>query len=342
MGLIAGLGLLVIGVTGSLLVFAKELETFFNPQFMRVEKVTNERLPMDTLLASANRALPDYEITGWLPRHEHPHWADVIYMIRRGTDEWKVGTVDQFTGNLVASPRDLDATLTGWLLELHYKFFADHTGMLITAALAVVLCLSGITGVWLYRDFWKSIFRLRWRASARIFFSDLHKMIGITSVAFNLLLGFTGAYWNFTHVIGEWISGEHEQPKLSNRLYAGAISLEALIVEGENRLPGFRANYISLPNEPKAPITLWGAFTPHNPLRSPYGSTVVFDAQTGAFQTATDIRAQGWWTQAVDAFEPLHFGTFGGLPVKILWFFGGLTPGLLAISGSLIWWKRRL
>jgi len=62
--------------------------------------------------------------------------------------------------------------------------------------LAAVLCLLGLSGVWIYRDFWANFTRLRWRASRQIFLSDLHKTAGITSVVFNLILGFTGAYWN--------------------------------------------------------------------------------------------------------------------------------------------------
>lgn len=340
MGLVAGLGLLVIGVTGSLLVFAKELETVFNPKFMRVEQVPSERLSLDQLLAAASRELPGYEVAGWLIRHDDPQLADVLYLIRHDTDQWRVGILDPYTGEILATPREYTATLTGWLLELHYQFFADHAGMIITAVLAVLLCGLGVTGLWLYREFWRNFIRLRWRASGRIFFSDLHKTVGISSVAFNLVLGFTGAYWNVTHVVGEWVNDEHDQPKVVGRMYGDAISLESIVAEGEHRIPGFRANFISLPNEAGAPITLWGKVKSSNPFRGTYGSTVVFDAQNGAFKQASDIRKAGLWAQFVDMFEPVHYGNFGGLPVKILWCAGGLAPGILGVSGFLIWWKR--
>lgn len=342
LGLIAGLGLLVIGMTGSLLVFREELESLVNPKFIRVEPAATGRLPLDTLLTSVNQALPEYEVTGWLVRHEERELADVIYVIGHGTDEWQVATLDPYTGNLLASPRKGTDTLSGWLLELHYAFFADHTGVFIAGLLAVMLCLLGVSGLWLYRDFWRNFFRLRWRASARIFLSDLHKTVGISSVVFNLILGFTGAYWNLTHVIGEWIQGEHEHAKMSGRLYGEALSLDAVMKDAATQLAGFRGNFISLPSEPEAGVTLWGSATPDNPFRSPYGSTVMFDAQTGAFKAANDIRAAGWWMQFTDMFRPLHYGTFGGLPVKILWSLGGLTPGILAVSGFLIWRKRRV
>jgi uncharacterized iron-regulated membrane protein len=36
----------------------------------------------------------------------------------------------------------------------------------------------------------------------------------------------------------------------------------------------------------------------------------------------------------------LHFGRFSGWPVKALWTVLGLAPALLAITGTLMWWRR--
>lgn len=342
LGLVAGLGLLVIGLSGSLLVFHEELEALLNPELVLVEPSPAGRLPLDTLLAHAQRQLPDHEITGWLPRYEASAAADVLYVIRRGDKEWLVATLDPYTGRLLASPRLGTTTLTGWLIDLHYAFFADHAGMLAAAVFGLLLLALGVTGVWLYRDFWKNFFTLRWRRGARILFSDLHKFVGITTVTFNLVLGFTGAYWNFTHVVGEWLAGEHEQKKIEQRLYAPTLSLDAVARDAAQRLPGFRGNFISLPSDPAAPtVTLWGAVEPHGWLTSPYGSTVVYDARTGAHQSTHDLRAAGVWARIVDSFRPLHFGDFGGLPVKLLWALGGLAPGALALTGFAIWRQRR-
>ena len=68
---------------------------------------------------------------------------------------------------------------------------------------------------------------------------------------------------------------------------------------------------------------------------------MTFNSQTGAFEDLLDIRTSGLWNQISDAFMPLHYGTFGALPVKILWSIGGLAPGILAVTGFLLWWKRK-
>lgn len=350
LGLVAGLGLLVIGLTGSLLIFHEELELLFNPEMVRVEPASigrsdtspSNRLPLDTLLAHAQRQLPDHEVTGWLPQYEAPHLADLLYVIERGNNEWLVATLDPYTGNLLASPRLGSTTLTGWLLDLHYMFLADHVGMFLAGLFGVMLCVLGASGVWMYREFWKNFFTLRWNRGARILFSDLHKFTGIASVAFNLILGFTGAYWNLTHLVGHWINGDPPQPKIEQRLYPETLSLDALARDAAQRLPGFRGNFISLPSDPAAPaVIFWGTIEPRGRFTGPYGSTVSYDPQTGAHTATSDLRTQGWWARFADSFTPLHYGTFGGLTVKILWSLGGLTPGLLGITGFLIWLRRR-
>ena len=341
LGLIAGLGLLIIGVTGTALVFRDQLDGIFAAERMRVVPTAEGRLPWDQLLTSAEKAWPDYVIAGFGPRRE-ADLADLVYVKERGSEEFRATTLNPYTGEAMGNPIHGRETLTGFLLELHYTWFADHIGMLVTGILAVMLCLLGATGVWLYRDFWKSFFTLRWGKSARIILSDTHKMVGISTVPINLILGFTGAYWNITHVAAEGLLHvEHEVPVIEGRLYSDKISLDVMTVEAKKQISGFQVNWISFPTEPGTDITLWGSASPDNPLSGYYGSTATFDAQTGALKSHNDLRTTGLWARTVDAFTPLHYGTFGGWPIKIIWSLAGLTPGILAVSGFLIWRSRQ-
>src|SRR5207249_4225604 len=42
----------------------------------------------------------------------------------------------------------------------------------------------------------------------------------------------------------------------------------------------------------------------------------------------------------VQSMAPLHYGSFGGHGTRVLWIFMGLVPGVLSISGFLMWWSR--
>ena len=341
LGLIAGLGLLVIGLTGSLLVFHEEIDGLLSPAQVTAAPSVSGRLSYDSLLKSINQALPGFQVSGWR-LSANPARADQVYVVKEGTSTWQFVWLDPYTGAVRGDPVEEETTFTGWLLELHYAFLGDHVGMVIVGLFGVLLCLLGITGVLLYRHFWRHFFTLRWGKSARIFFSDLHKMIGISSVAFNLILGFTGAWWNLSHIVEHLIEGDDpEAERVTGRLYADTLSFHQLVRDAETKVPGFRLSYLDFPAPPGTDVTLYGSASDAGPLRSRYGSTVLFDGKSGELKEITDVREAGLWAQFLDSFTPLHFGTFGGLPIKILWCLGGLTPGLLSVSGFMIWYRRR-
>jgi len=343
LGLIAGLGLVIIGLTGSLLVFKEELDGVIAKDLVTIPDASRPRLDHDTFLANLQARVPDHLIAGW-GRSPRAGRADAVYVVPLGASEGKMLYVDPTTG----IPRNPDIsrneTTTDWLLELHYSFLADHTGEWIAGILATALCLLGITGVWIYRGFWKTLFKLRWKKSARIFFSDLHKMVGISSTLFNLLLGFTGAWWNLSHLIGHLVEGDAPEPVVTSitRNWGDDVSINKLVDAARLKLPGYQENWVELPVTKDGDITLYGDIQGQSPLRSPYGSTVIFDGATGELKSAVSAASSGAWDQILDSFKPLHYGTFGGLPVKILWSLGGLAPGILAVSGALMFWKRKI
>jgi uncharacterized iron-regulated membrane protein len=308
-----------------------------------VDPAGRERLSYDVLLTSAKKGVPGYEVMGW-DKASAPDHADLAYVVKHGTDKWLGITVNPYSGEVLAKPMERTETITGWMLELHYSFLADHTGEFIAGFCAALLCLLGITGVWLYRGFWKTFFTLRWGRSARIFFSDFHKMVGISSVAFNLILGFTGAWWNLGHLIGHLLEEEASEAAgpqmITKAYYAESLSMDGLVKKAQEKIPDFTPGFISLPSAPELGITLYGQ-AGDGLLASGYGSTVLFDQQTGEVKEVKDLRQAGTWAKFEDAFRPLHYGNFGGIPVKILWSIGGLTPGILAVTGFIMWWKRR-
>lgn len=344
MGLIAGLGLVLIGLTGVLLVFMDELDSLLFPAAHRVEATAEGRLPLRALVNAAEDQLPGYAVTGWDPQYENPARADGFYVIAYGTHDWLYATANPYTGDVLSGPLEPVRTLRASVLELHYTFLLGDTGMAITGALGVLLCLLGVSGLWLYRRFWKTLFRLRLRSSLRMLTGDIHRLTGVLSVGFNLLLGFTGAYWNLSHVIEDLLQPHlppAEEFVVPGRLLPRELDLDALLVDAQTRIPGFETHYVSLPWAPEGAVTLWGQFGGAGWFRSPHGSQVAYQSTDGTFTSANDIRTQSTWAQVVDAFEPLHYGNFGGLPVKIVYGLAGCAPAVLAISGVMIWWQRR-
>ena len=342
LGLTAGLGLLVIGLTGSLLMFSSEIDGLLRPGTVKTSPAPGGRLPMDTLIERAGSAHKDRVLTGWEIYSDDPSATDRVWIRKEGVEHWEFFHLDPYTGNLLSSPEASSGHLTGWLLELHYTFLADHIGMLAAGLFALILFLLGLTGLWLYRDFWKHFLRFRWGKSARILFADFHRFIGITSVVFNLILGFTGAWWNLSHLIGHLGEEEPAEVVEGSRLpRAQWASVSEMLNKAPGVIDGFTTRYISLPGPDAPEVKLFGQHGEPGPLRGIYGSSITFSALTGRVIERDDIRDAPVSRQVYDSFMPLHYGTFGGWPVKILWCLGGLTPGMLAITGFVVWRRRQ-
>lgn len=346
LGLLAGLGLLVIGVTGSALVFREEMMDALHPRVEQAVEKEGAALGIDTLVARARAQLPGQEVVAWdtLMHQGKAHALAVVHL--DNPKEWRWIDADPTTGNLLPEHELTRAEkIFDWTLELHYALLMGDWGVVIAGVLAVLLCLLGISGVVLYRNFWKNFFTLRWGRSARIFSSDLHKMVGISSVAFNLMLGITGAWWNLptlkTLLKDEPVTTNENASTF--KLYNTKLSFEALAQEAAKRLPGLDPTkvYLSLPPREEH-IELTGSVVSSGRFVDEYNSSVTFDAQTGAVLKVTDFRNASLLTKFEAIMGPLHFGTFGGWPVKLLWCVLSLAPGILAVSGFVIWYRRRV
>jgi uncharacterized iron-regulated membrane protein len=74
------------------------------------------------------------------------------------------------------------------------------------------------------------------------------------------------------------------------------------------------------------------------PLTKRLLTVALVDARTGEL---TDIRPMPWYMQALLLSQPLHFGDYGGLPMKILWAVLDLITVIVLATGVYLWLARR-
>jgi uncharacterized iron-regulated membrane protein len=70
-------------------------------------------------------------------------------------------------------------------------------------------------------------------------------------------------------------------------------------------------------------------------------SRVRLDARTGAVAGVELGSRAPLSRKAAWAVGPLHFGTWGGTPVRVIYVVGALTPPFLALTGLVFWLRRR-
>ncbi|WP_462169904.1 PepSY-associated TM helix domain-containing protein [Pseudoalteromonas xiamenensis] len=216
LGLIIAIPLLVISLTGSILVFKEELDHLIMPELAKVNAQVGTRLPYDQLNTLLKNRFRDYEIGSW-EIFDDGQTADRIYLIKHGTLDWYKVYLDQYAGAIRSEPVPVNFYLTDWLLDLHYKFLIGETGLWITGVASIILLFMGISGLVIYRQFWKKFFSLRLNVKRTAFFSDLHKLTGIWSAPILLVLGFTGAYWNISEIIHHQFEHHDEEKVVTGR-----------------------------------------------------------------------------------------------------------------------------
>jgi uncharacterized iron-regulated membrane protein len=175
---------------------------------------------------------------------------------------------------------------------------------------------------------------------------DLHKVAGMITVAFLAIIAFTGVCWNLPALTDPVIhavmlSSKHIEPV--SKPIAGKTSLplsETFLAKADTALPGERITYLSLPTKANEIFSVtkhflgdWSEWGDHK---------VYFDQYSGEVVKIGTHRTQSAAERFTNTFSALHYGYFGGLPTRIFYFFVGLAPTFLLITGFAMWRYRKL
>lgn len=346
LALIAFIPVLIVSITGSLLVFKYEIDTLLMADKVNVANADLPRQSIDVLLKHVNNHIaPDYEAISWALFPDEIGRADVVFIrpalstdSTSGHDDWKYLIIDPFSGKVLADPVPFDSYITDWLLQLHFNFLLKDIGIAMGLGIALLFAAIAITGFILYRNFWKAFFTLRWKSRLIVYFSDLHKMIGIVTSPVLLLLALTGGYWNAMELLEH--AGEHKEQN-HQIFYNTNLALQPLIEDSVSRIDGFKPTYIVLPYEEGLSIAIYGFYPNDFFLASDYSSVVTYDPFTGSHESTTKSADAAGLHQFVDSFRKIHFGHFAGLTSRIIWCIIGLAPLVLTITGLTLWYKRK-
>ena len=74
------------------------------------------------------------------------------------------------------------------------------------------------------------------------------------------------------------------------------------------------------------------------PLTSRIFTPVLVDVRSGL---VTSSRQFPWYIHALEVSRPLHFGDYGGRPLKIIWAILDIAFIAVLASGLTLWWKKR-
>lgn len=345
-GIVTGLLLFIVCFSGAVVVFKNEIDLWANPSLAQLPR-SDKPASLDAVMVQLQTRYPGATVeTIALPDAVNPSYF--AFVRERGapaSTRTKVA-IRSDTGTVVGP---VDSQLGQYLRMLHvFLFFGPRWIVGFLGAAMLVLIATGIV---IHRKILAELFTQRWGRSFRVVMSDLHKSAGIWGLGFHILIAATGAWMGlaplfeqgYKYVTTSAVAATAAKP--ARKAATGAAepvpmqSLDALYATAQQAVPGLEARYVSLRR--------WGTSTAEagftGSLSGHLASTARVDinATNGMPKKVHDPRTAGFWSLVNGLMEPLHFGDFGGLALKWLYFFLGMTPAFLSISGTLIWLDAR-
>jgi uncharacterized iron-regulated membrane protein len=339
LALVCGVFIVIMGLSGSILVFRTDLERTFLPAVTAPAVSTGSAaLDLGTLLDRYRASHPGAIVRSIaLPA---PGTRDAIILVTAGGSDPGRVYLDPATGRELGR-RTSDSDWIARLTNLHHTLFADghsFTG-LIGAALSI-MCLTGIITWWPGRNALPRSPAFRFRRSGRLGARDLHHLFGFWSFVLLFVLAFTGTVFTWRDAynrVAAGISGRDRAPaQIKIEGDATDADLNAALAAARRAVPAGVPTLIRTALKPGDPIII--RLKLDGELRRA-GSTQVFidaDSQVAQIDRLADAALA---FQIVDAFAPIHCAEVGGLPVKVLWTFVGIVPVVLFVSGFRIWWR---
>ncbi len=336
LGLLAGIFILVMGLTGSLIVFDDEIEDLIQRDVI-YQPESSQPISLDKAYASITEAHPNWDVRfKFIPEKAN---RTIEAEIRR-PDARRILYIHPATGEIL---RDLDShnTFSYWMLKLHYQLHSGFAGEVILLIAGVMFICSLITGFWFYRKaVWRVLtFKIRPRfRNLKSVSSELHRSVGVWALIFNLITAVTGTFILLTIVISN--AKKTGEPEPLPAPPAVEVSLDQMMEKARQTYPGFDPSYISMPSKEGGKITFYGHMDTDLAIHYKFSNYVKYDPQTGSESGSFFIKGQPFTTHLYSITYPLHFGDWGGIFIKMLYSFFGIAPAILTITGFIIWRQR--
>jgi len=344
MGLISGALMLVIVLSGVYLVYRAELDRWLNPE-IRTRPLAPHPVSIDAMLRSARVEFPAYNV-GYLmfPVDDR---APFVAFLREVTPAGEVIRhqvyLDVGTGRVIGHRLSYHF-LSDWMVRVHEGLWLpDFWGEPLVAVLGIVLALSGLTGLWVYRrKIWDA---LRFRKSAERI-GRLHSHLGVWSLIFAIVLGVTGTMLNYTSLR----VFAHTAPPVPLmgvdwKMFDRIPSIDALVAESHRVFPELEAHYVYFPKS--GPSDMSSDFIKVSGRAPGAGllgaSSYVTFAVSPVIKVLGhyDARQASWAKKLLMMTATVHYGDFAGNASKILYVIGGLALAFLAGSGLWIGLRPR-
>jgi len=338
--------MLVLCITGLPLVFRDEIDAALQARPYAAEMPEGTPVKsIDSIIAEGKSLYPTkhLQFVFWDPERPHLIGLGVGEDFDSTLDKVQRVFFDDRTGQVLGSV-PAEGGVTDFIWKLHRSLCTGIVGDLFLSIMSLAFLASIVSGVVVYGPMARRIgFGIVRKArAARIRWLDVHNLVGSTTLAWALIVGATG----FINTLEAPFFGIWNQmtvpallaPYKGQPLPATRSSVDDAVAAARTALPGMTPTSVGFPE------SRFGS--PRHYLIWMHGSSlltarmftpVLVEADTGKLATA---RRFPWYMQALEISRPLHFGDYGGMPLKVLWALLDLLTIVVLGSGIYLWVAR--
>ncbi|THF59440.1 PepSY-associated TM helix domain-containing protein [Pseudothauera rhizosphaerae] len=252
-------------------------------------------------------------------------------------------------GRLQAPPR---TPWTRFLRDHHYHLHLPAPyGAWAVGAVGTLLLASLLSGLLAHRRIFRDAFRLRRGGSRRVSLADLHNRIGVWALPFHLIVSLTGSLLGLAGLIVMLLAlaayqGDQDravaallgpQPG-SDHAAAPLPETVPMLREIERSTPGATITSVVFQHVGTAGQLV--SIATAEPRHLARNERWTFDGQ-GNFLAKAGFTDGSVGMRIYGMLQPLHFGTYGGIGLKLIYVALGLGMCLVVATGPMLWLARR-
>ena len=352
--LICTLFLFMLCVTGLPLIFHEEIDSAFSaePEALTAPLAGFDSAPLMTFDDVLDKALA--QRAGDTPLYMSFDTDRPVVNVTTGSsssvadNEMSFFPIDRRNGDIIAPEVAGEQGVMDFILRLHTDMLMGLPGMLFLGLMGFLFVIALISGLFLYAPFMARLRfgEIRRQRNPRAKWTDYHNLIGIVTITWALVVGTTGIINTLTDPLTEiWQASELDTENSANsgNVYTGELaSIDAALATARKASPDKFIQFVAFPgvaysNDRDMAIFMQG----ETELTKSMLTVVLVNAATGELEGVQDMP---WYMKALLYSQPLHFGDYGGLAMKIIWAIFDLALIFMLATGLYLWkrkWTKR-
>jgi uncharacterized iron-regulated membrane protein len=339
--------ILLVCFSGTLAVFHEEFLRWEQPTAPMVPSVDDGTIQhtIDNIVAKARDDQALHEVTIRLPSDGLPRLRAEYHDHESGKEaHWYADA----SGNLAAPQAE------GWtefMSQHHYSFHGGRWGVYVVGISGVALLSLLMSGIIAHPRIFRDAFALRLGGSRRLQEADIHNRLSVWGLPFHIAISLSGAFLGLAGLVTLVLAyaaynGDTQKAILAvlgpqataDATPAPIPAFAPMLAQVLETAPNARPMFVHFDHVGTAGQI--ASIAANDPRQLAFAERYTFDA-TGKLTWVGGYERGSVGMQTLAAMQPLHFGSFGGILVKLAYGVLGIALCVITSTGITIWLARR-